>query len=293
MSAAGPDTDLFALAYPYALDAVTDHERADIEQRRERADRGARAAFDATVSAIWVTLAALTVRDARTAPMELEQRVGRALDRSELGRSRVNPGDDGRSESARGSSGSAGHGHREPGSSEPGSARDDRLGRAAEGASGRAGSPGFGLGPLSRLDRLAAALVLAVVLGTLGFLLVHRDSPPPVQPPSAVRIDRQADARTRTVPMTGGGELVVRTSASLSAVAIEFAGVPALPVDRSYQVWLVPLGGTPVSAAVLSAVPERPLTLAFVADDTLALTVEPAGGSPQPTTTPIAALHLT
>lgn len=67
------------------------------------------------------------------------------------------------------------------------------------------------------------------------------------------------------------------------------ANLPALPPDRTYQLWLVPVEGNPVSAGVFQAdaagngtilLPGLPPSLAAKA---FAVTVEPAGGVPQPT----------
>jgi anti-sigma-K factor RskA len=69
-----------------------------------------------------------------------------------------------------------------------------------------------------------------------------------------------------------------------------YAGnLPAPPAGRSYQLWLVPLSGNPISAGVFA--PDRegrasvvlPRLPAGVAAKAFAVTIEPAGGMPQPT----------
>ncbi|GAB2537473.1 RskA family anti-sigma factor [Nocardia heshunensis] len=75
------DLGLVELAYPYALDAVSDRERDTIERRRKRADRLTAAAFDDTVDAVRETLAELVAIDACPATAEVEDRLMRALDR--------------------------------------------------------------------------------------------------------------------------------------------------------------------------------------------------------------------
>lgn len=65
------------------------------------------------------------------------------------------------------------------------------------------------------------------------------------------------------------------------------AAMNALPSGRTYQLWGI-VGGRPVSAGVLGS---DPLVAAFRAvpgETMLAVTVEPAGGSPRPTTSPVA-----
>ncbi|HWF13263.1 MAG TPA: anti-sigma factor [Candidatus Acidoferrales bacterium] len=76
-------------------------------------------------------------------------------------------------------------------------------------------------------------------------------------------------------------------------VAITADQMPSMPSARTLQLWFVPKSGKPVSAAIFH--PDSTGQIAFVAPVTislneiaaLAVTDEPAGGSPQPTT-PIA-----
>ena len=72
-------------------------------------------------------------------------------------------------------------------------------------------------------------------------------------------------------------------------------GLPALPAGKVYQLWLIGKTKT-VSAGLLPPATSgrTPAVLAsgVVKGDTLGLTVEPAPGSTQPTTTPILALPL-
>lgn len=241
-----PDMDLLELAYPYAMDAVTDSERGAIEQRRDRADRLTVAEFDATVSSIRETMAELSIVDSCPAPADLEDRLMRALDRVMVAALD----------------------------------RDDRR-RI------------WGMGPFSRLDWLAAAVVLVVALGMgVGLMVFRTGAHPTGDVLSAAMIDQQPDMAIRFVPVSTGGQLEIHVSAALSAASVRFRAVPQPPDAHAYQVWLVPLGGTPRSAAVLSGSTGAPLVTPFRPVDTLAVTVEPAGGSPEPTTPPIASLNL-
>ncbi|MBL1074615.1 anti-sigma factor [Nocardia sp. 2] len=145
-----------------------------------------------------------------------------------------------------------------------------------------------------RWRMVAAAAAVVVAIGAGAAVLAHR---PPAGPAAvtAQSIQAQADTRTRTAPVASGGELIVYSSAGIAAAAVAFQDVAAPPPGRAYQLWLVPIGGTPVSAGVVATVPPSgsALVIRFGTQDTLALTLEPAGGSTQPTTTPIAALNLT
>lgn len=67
------------------------------------------------------------------------------------------------------------------------------------------------------------------------------------------------------------------------------ANLPRLPSDRTYQLWLVPAQGKPISAGIFATdehgngevlLPSLPPGITAKA---FAVTVEPSGGEPQPT----------
>jgi anti-sigma-K factor RskA len=80
--------------------------------------------------------------------------------------------------------------------------------------------------------------------------------------------------------------------AAHSLVLHTFRLKPA-PTGRAYQLWLLPKGGKPIASAVFDTEPgghQLVQGISVPVDQDIsgfALTVEPAGGSPQPTTTPI------
>ncbi|MFF0490232.1 anti-sigma factor domain-containing protein [Nocardia sp. NPDC004068] len=140
-----------------------------------------------------------------------------------------------------------------------------------------------------------AAAVVAVLVAVGGILVttVVRQGDSPSPGVSAVRtIERQRDAITRSAELAGGGTIVVRTSAALSLMAVSFEDVPAPGAGRSYQMWVGPGDGVMHSAAVLSRVPAEPVVARYVPAESMAITVEPAGGSPGPTTTPMVVVEL-
>ncbi len=73
-----------------------------------------------------------------------------------------------------------------------------------------------------------------------------------------------------------------------TGVVVYTAQLPALPADKIYQMWLVPASGAPISAGIFlpGAVGGTHVWSAEVSGDTgpraFAVTVEPAGGLPQP-----------
>jgi len=72
------------------------------------------------------------------------------------------------------------------------------------------------------------------------------------------------------------------------------SNLPAPSVGRQYQLWVIPQGGVPVSAGMLD-LEGGGLTMALVDSSiasrvgTVAVTMEPAGGVPQPTSDPVLA----
>ncbi len=102
-------------------------------------------------------------------------------------------------------------------------------------------------------------------------------------------------AKLLTHVVTHGGVATVVLAADRHELAVVTTGLPALPSGKVYQLWLIGKPKT-VSAGLLPPAKDgqTPAVLAtgVVKGDTLGLTVEPAGGSAQPTTTPILALPL-
>jgi hypothetical protein len=94
---------------------------------------------------------------------------------------------------------------------------------------------------------------------------------------------------------TKGGVATVVLAAARHQLVVVTSDLPALPAGQVYQLWLIGKTKT-VSAGLLppaTAGRTAPvLASGVVKGDTLGLTVEPAPGSAQPTTTPILALPL-
>jgi len=104
--------------------------------------------------------------------------------------------------------------------------------------------------------------------------------------PAAVEVFEAQDAHTATVETAEGGELTVAVSASRKEMAVDTRELPALDENHVYQLWSVH-GDEMVSAAILSD-PEIGAAMGMPDEETqVALTVEPAGGSEQPTSDPI------
>jgi anti-sigma-K factor RskA len=141
----------------------------------------------------------------------------------------------------------------------------------------------------------AASIVVAVLFG---FAQAHTQ-----QELNQIRAENQAIALVLSAPhvelltqtSTTGGVATVVLAADLHRLVVTTSGLPALPPGKVYQLWLI--GKTKIVSAGL--LPEATsgrtapvLASGVVKGDTLGLTVEPAPGSPQPTTKPIVALPL-
>ncbi|MGE0819045.1 MAG: anti-sigma factor [Candidatus Nanopelagicales bacterium] len=102
------------------------------------------------------------------------------------------------------------------------------------------------------------------------------------------------DATTTSASVTTGGRAAVVSSASLGKSVLVTDGMAPAPAGRTYQIWYLSDSGAPASAGF---VPEGSSTAVVLSGDLSAatgvgVTVEPAGGSPAPTTTPILAVAV-
>lgn len=98
------------------------------------------------------------------------------------------------------------------------------------------------------------------------------------------------DARSATGRAAGGGTVTIVASASRGRVVVASSGLRTLPSSRAYQLWLIGADG-PRSAGLLPGDRSRPVVAGtWRPSDKVGVTVEPAGGSARPTTTPLVLL---
>ena len=123
-----------------------------------------------------------------------------------------------------------------------------------------------------RAWQLAAAAGLVAVALIVG--LIVRQAAPPLQTLAVLGTDTAHPVwrLERRLPLT--------------VLTIEVIGTVPEAAGRSYELWALPRGGAPVSLGLLPAAgsAERPLSerqrTALLAADKVAVSVEPAGGSP-------------
>jgi anti-sigma-K factor RskA len=133
----------------------------------------------------------------------------------------------------------------------------------------------------------AASVAAAVALGITQLSAQHqldhaRDT-------AIARVVTAPDARVEAAGTSAGGNVTVVTSAALREAVVSTSGMASLPSSRVYQVWVMSPSGARSAGLMhgssLLASPVRP-------GDRIGITVEPAGGTSKPTTTPIAVLPV-
>jgi anti-sigma-K factor RskA len=135
---------------------------------------------------------------------------------------------------------------------------------------------------------LVAAAVVVIVAGAIGISQIGGDEPNEQQSLLAegvVRVFQAEDAHTATMETKNGGKISVATSPELGEMAVDTDELPPLDEEHVYQLWAIQEGAA-ASVGILE--PEKGAAMEMPEADTeVAITVEPLGGSTQPTTEPI------
>ena len=149
---------------------------------------------------------------------------------------------------------------------------------------------------LTRLAVLstAAAVLIAVVFGVQSFQ-THQQLDVAQQRLAAISAVITAPDAVTVKDHGAKGSAAAVVSRSQGKVVVLADGIPALDSAHAYQVWLIGPQG-PQSAGLLqpgSADRMQPIITAVPATaNRIGITVEPAAGSPQPTTTPVLMMTL-
>jgi anti-sigma-K factor RskA len=141
---------------------------------------------------------------------------------------------------------------------------------------------------------LAASIALLVGIGW-GAVFVSEQLDTPASVVALDEIESAPDAESATQALPDGGEVTVHWSTSLGKAVLVSDGLPEIADDETFELWFVRDGGA-VSAGTFA--PDDGTTTALLdgaveSGDVIAVTVEPAGGSPtgQPTSDPIVAVE--
>ncbi|MFZ0165936.1 MAG: anti-sigma factor, partial [Trebonia sp.] len=103
------------------------------------------------------------------------------------------------------------------------------------------------------------------------------------------------DARIETMPATVGGSVTAVLSVRQHEAVVTAVGLPAPAGSRIYQLWVMsPAGARSAGQLPASHAGSTSLVLAVEVEpgDRLGVTVEPAGGTAQPTTTPVVVMPV-
>ncbi len=146
--------------------------------------------------------------------------------------------------------------------------------------------------PVAVLTAAAAAAALFFGGALVGQSLGSTPAPEVQQASALAQITSASDAQRASAAVTDGGTATLVWSLELGKSAILVDGLGALPADKTYELWYMrgdaahPAGTMDASGTVTWRVLEGTMQ----AGDTVGITVEPAGGSSQPTTTPLVAI---
>lgn len=101
------------------------------------------------------------------------------------------------------------------------------------------------------------------------------------------------DTRIVATSLGGGGRMIVAVSRTLDDGVVLMSDLPALATGKVYQLWLIN-GASPASIGVMppGLGSGSALVTAIGGANTIGVTVEPAGGSVRPTSTPIGTVNL-
>jgi anti-sigma factor RsiW len=133
----------------------------------------------------------------------------------------------------------------------------------------------------------AASVAVAAGLGVTQLTTQHRLQSVRAGNAAIARVLTAPDARVRIARTRAGGSVTVVASAGLREAVVSATGMAAPPAGRVYQVWVMSDSGAR-SAGLLHG--GTLLASAVAPGDRIGITVEPAGGSRRPTTTPVAVL---
>ncbi|KXF55129.1 anti-sigma factor [Rhodococcus sp. SC4] len=235
--------ELVGMAYPYALDALDDSERRELDTDLATTDEDTRSTFTDEVRRIREAFAVVSAVGAVEPPPRVRTRVLDEVRQSASG---------------------------------PTSLTERR----------------------SRRRRWQVAVAAAAAIGVLagGTVIVRQLTEGP-SPTVAEQVLDASDVHSSTSAIAAGGSATANYSKSQDAVVFVLDGVAPPSADTVYQLWLMPASGdAPVPAGTISPGDVQPTTTVVLDDvgsmSKLAVTVEPPGGSPQPTSEPFAVLQM-
>ncbi len=260
--------DIHALSGAFAVDAVDEQERADFERHLS-----ACAECQAEVASFRATIEQLGVLIGATPPERLREQI-----LHDIAQVRPLPPEVSREAGER----LAGRGRPVVVDEKPSATSKDELvtHRARRELSRRQRGPRW----------LAVAAAVAVLGGGTVAVLHPWDQQSQVQVALADRVLQAPDAQSYAQPVSTGGSATVVRSKSLGKAVLVTDNLTPAPSGKVYQLWLKSASGSFVSAGLLPSGAQQKVVLDGDASTALGagISVEPTGGSTQPTTTPVA-----
>ncbi len=142
----------------------------------------------------------------------------------------------------------------------------------------------------------AACLAVAIALGVLLGVTRHELNSVKSQQRAIAAVLTAPDARLVTRPTSLGGTATVVVADHLRKLIFTSSGLPALAGSKVYQLWIMGPRGSATSVGLLAGLANGRtspvLASGLVPGDRVGVTVEPAGGTKRPTTTPIVVISL-
>ena len=140
-----------------------------------------------------------------------------------------------------------------------------------------------------------AGVAAAVALGVIQVNVQHRLNTAQAENQAIANVLSASDAQIKSASTTVGGTATVVLSYSEQKIVFTGSALPALPNSKVYELWLI----SSAAARPVGLLPEANagktgpvLASGLQAGDKVAMTVEPAGGTSSPTTTPILVMTL-
>jgi hypothetical protein len=271
--------DLHALTGSYALDALTGPEQDEFERHLHRCP-----SCEAEVRGLRETAARMAMAKAARPPEGMQVRVLAATYRTR----QLPP--------VRGARGRRDH-HRARVSrlfaDELGARRldrDRRRLRTPRLRTLRLGRPRL----VAALAVAAASVAVAVGLGVTQVDTQHQLQSAQASNAAITRVVQAPDARLETMRTSAGGAVTVVFSGQQRAAVVTTTGMTSLPAGRVYQLWVMsPAGARSAGLLTQPGQTNQVLASGVRPGDQIGITVEPAGGTSRPTTTPVVAVPLT
>jgi Anti-sigma-K factor rskA/Putative zinc-finger len=290
-----PREDLHVLTGSYALDALTNSEREDFERHLHHCP-----SCEAEVRGLRETAARLAVAKSSRPPARMESAVLAATYRTR--QLPPLPGERAarklqRVRSSRPLAGLQGSGRRESGLHLPapgGNTQQSNRRPAADRPADRLSLARRWTQMPRLVGAVAAASVAAAVgLGITQISTQHQLDTVQASNAAITRVVQAPDARIEK-KATDDGTVTVVFSSQRDAAVITTSKLTSLPSGRVYQLWVMSSAGAR-SAGLVSQPDQASQVLAagVRAGDKIGMTVEPAGGTSKPTTTPVLVVPLT